>query len=277
MTLKCPKRWQVILGVYLWVGIILGGVLPSAQAQTQPTAAVGPLNLPAINQIKSTTSGAGIEQLLRSLPKEADLTDPYLILVNKQNPLKQEMGINFAYTYEGYPIRYEIYQAYVNFVNAASQAGYPLGLISGYRSMAEQSANREARINSYLNEGLSYEEALYWTDAYYAPVDASEHSTGLAIDALGYDWLSIGGELSGTYAYQGSAIWMAENAHLYGFILRYPEDKTDITGYNFEPWHFRYVGAANAEFMHRHGLTLEEYLALLVEAQKIKPPDASKP
>lgn len=68
-----------------------------------------------------------------------------------------------------------------------------------------------------------------------------------------------------SYQYEPSAQWLAENAHHYGFILRYLEGKTDITKINFEPWHFRYVGVEHAEFIHKHGLVLEEYIALIQE------------
>lgn len=84
----------------------------------------------------------------------------------------------------------------------------------------------------------------------------SEHQTGLAFD--------IGGEMKCwmdvAFAETIEAIWLRDNAHNFGFILRYPEGKTDVTGYGFEPWHFRYVGTEHATEIFKNNLTLEEYL-----------------
>jgi D-alanyl-D-alanine carboxypeptidase len=69
--------------------------------------------------------------------------------------------------------------------------------------------------------------------------------------------------LDETFAQNPAYDWLQQNAHRYGFILRYPADKTEITGYSYEPWHYRFVGAAAATEIHEHGLTLEEYLGIL--------------
>lgn len=173
------------------------------------------------------------------------------------------MSIDFAYTYEGFPIHPLAYQAYLDLIVTGRQAGHYFSILSAYRSMAYQASLRENQMQSYLYQGYSYDEAQYWTDLFLAPADASEHSTGLAIDILGDDWTSIGGGLTVDYAYQASAGWLAQHAHEFGFILRYPEGKTDITGYHYEPWHFRYVGQDHAKYIYENQLTLEEYLSLI--------------
>ena len=151
---------------------------------------------------------------------------------------------------------------------AAAQDGFYYTIVSGYRSMDEQAYNRQSRIDSYLSEGHSHEEANILTDQFYAPHNASEHTSGLALDLVGIEW-SEG--LHTDYAYQPSAQWLANNAHRFGFILRYMEGKSDITGYHYEPWHFRYVGKEHATFMYKHGLTLEEYLELIAYRGKKLP------
>jgi D-alanyl-D-alanine carboxypeptidase len=84
----------------------------------------------------------------------------------------------------------------------------------------------------------------------------SEHHTGLAVDIVtpSYQVLNAG------FAQTDAAVWMAQNAHRYGFIIRYPADKVDVTGIGYEPWHVRYVGIANAKAIFEQGLCLEEYL-----------------
>jgi len=102
-----------------------------------------------------------------------------------------------------------------------------------------------------------YQEALYAAMAgsgLAAPPGYSEHQAGTAVD-ISYSGVNIGNSVQGT--------WLMNNSYRYGFILRYPEHKTEITGVPFEPWHYRYVGQPHAYFMHRNDFVLEEYIAYL--------------
>ena len=152
-------------------------------------------------------------------------------------------------------------------MEAAAKDGFYYRVVSGYRSVEEQENNRNLSIQNYLAQGLSQADAESVTNQYFAPADASEHTTGLAIDLLGTEWLDNGGELEASYSETDSAKWLANNAHRFGFILRYQQKKESITGYNFEPWHFRYVGTVHAGFIYENSLTLEEYLALLAKKE----------
>ncbi len=117
-------------------------------------------------------------------------------------------------------------------------------LVSGYRSYATQ----EALYNKYVKKDG---EAV--ANTYSAKPGFSEHQTGLAFDI---------GSVSRSFEGTTEAKWIEENAHLYGFIVRYPKGKTDITGYIYEPWHVRYLGKEIASKVKQSGLTLEEYLGL---------------
>ncbi|MBK0348384.1 M15 family metallopeptidase [Aerococcaceae bacterium zg-ZJ1578] len=223
------------------------------------------VNFPSINAKdwilpKLDKKDTSIQQLVKLLPPQAQLDDPFLILINRENLLESEPYIPFVYASNGLPYHEALQEPLQQLFSAAEQDGFYYQIVSGYRSFSEQAYNRESRYYSYISEGLSEAEATYLTDLFYAPSNGSEHSSGLAVDLLGINW---GGELSVDYQYDPSAIWLAENAHRFGFILRYLNNKTDITGINFEPWHFRYVGNPHATFMHEHQLTLEEYLALI--------------
>lgn len=253
LTIKTVKK------SLLW-GIITLFTFFQLMPSVNANGSIQPTTLDLINP---TRSGASLEELLQDLPEGADSSDPYLILVNALYPLSSDLWMDFAYTDNGQAYDASISGVFNQMLYDASMQGITFQVVSGYRTIAQQANNRQVRINSYLNEGLSEAEALYWTDLYFAPANATEHSTGLAIDLLGYEWVNIGGGLSEGYAYQPSAIWLAENAHYYGFVLRYPAGKTHLTGYNYEPWHFRYVGHTHADYMFRHGLVLEEYILLL--------------
>ena len=130
-------------------------------------------------------------------------------------------------------------------------------LISGYRSRAEQTELYEEALTLAEEEGLSRQEAEQEVQKRIQLPGASEHQTGLAIDMS---------EPEGQNDEVANKI--AEIAPKYGFILRYPEGKSDITGVDFENWHYRYVGVESAQYMQKHHLVLEEFLALLKESDR---------
>lgn len=130
---------------------------------------------------------------------------------------------------------------------AAEQRGYTLYGVSGYRSYERQ---HKIFTTNLVVKGKTH------TLKYSAVPGTSEHQTGLAMDV---STKSLGYKLITSFATTPEGIWLAENAHHYGFIVRYSKDKTDITGYAYEPWHIRYVGKGLATYLYEHNLTLEEY------------------
>lgn len=126
----------------------------------------------------------------------------------------------------------------------ATTLGLDLRLVSGYRSYATQ----ESLYNKYVKK-----DGKTKADTYSAMPGHSEHQTGLAFDV---------GSVYGSFSKTTEAKWLAENAHLYGFIIRYPYGKTNITGYVYEPWHIRYLGKETAKKVKESNLSLEEYLGL---------------
>lgn len=213
--------------------------------------------------IQASKSGADLDTLVKGLPEDASLDLFTLILVNADNPAESNFDIPLAVSYEGLYYHEDIGQPVAQLREAGLEAGYEYQLVSAYRTIEDQAAIFEARYHSYLQAGYSDEEAYSATSLFVADPNATEHLTGLAIDLLGYDYQEYGRDLHQVYGQYGSAIWLAENAWRFGFILRYPEDKIHITGIEYEPWHFRYVGPDSAAYMHKHGLVLEEYLALI--------------
>ena len=206
---------------------------------------------------------ATLDQLMSDLPADIDTSLDQYQLVNKLNPLSTEPEMEFAYASSGKPYNAAITDAYTALIDAAASAGYTLSTISAHRTIAYQAQNVENGFQDYLAQGYSESEARDLTNAYFAPAEASEHSTGLAFDWLGTEWTGIGGSLDEAYADQPSAQWLAENAQDYGFILRYPQGKEQVTGYSFEPWHYRYVGVEAAQYITKYDITLEEFLALV--------------
>lgn len=129
-------------------------------------------------------------------------------------------------------------------VNDANKDGVILRSVSDYRSFEQQSKLEDVEDVKFVKAG------------------SSEHQTGLAYDLIGEDYtLKYKVDFSKSKEYK----WLIDNAHKYGFVLRYPEDKKDITGLSFAPWHFRYVGIDLAKILHDQNLTLEEYLKVADE------------
>lgn len=138
----------------------------------------------------------------------------------------------------------EALDALKNMQADASVLGYDLSLLSGFRSYQTQ----ETLYNNYVKK-----DGKEKADTYSAKPGYSEHQTGLAFDV---------GSLSSSFGNTPAGKWLEENCHLYGFIIRYPKDKIDITGYVYEPWHIRYLGVSNATKVKQSNLTLEEYLKI---------------
>ncbi|MCR4805811.1 MAG: M15 family metallopeptidase [Clostridia bacterium] len=185
-------------------------------------------------------------------------TDDVLVLVNKTHPVTRDYVADDLVTVEHCDpsvgtadtkkMRKTAADAIEQLIAGAAQDGYTLCMRTGYRSYDYQ----DYLFNSYA---ASYGEAE--ANTYSARPGQSEHQTGWCCDVGIPGW--------GLTAFDDTpeAAWVAENCWKYGFILRYPANKTDITGYIYESWHIRYVGLEVAEYITENGLTLEEYLGIL--------------
>lgn len=137
------------------------------------------------------------------------------------------------------------------FDDARTQGVYPL-VNDGYRTHARQQSLMDQRVDAYIAEGYDEETAQQLAESWVAVPGTSEHELGLAVDIV-----ADTDKCSNETVYR----WLKDNAWQYGFILRYPEDKVDITGIDYEPWHYRYVGREAALEIYQQDLCLEEYLS----------------
>ncbi len=140
-----------------------------------------------------------------------------------------------------------------------------LMICSSYRDYKKQDQLMDESIAKFVRRGLSYKDAFFKTKEQIALTGASEHHTGLAVDIVGKNHQSLDESQADTK----EAKWLAEHAAEYGFILRYPKEKEDITMISFESWHYRYVGKEAAEYMKEKNLCLEEFIEL-VQIQQAK-------
>ena len=136
--------------------------------------------------------------------------------------------------------------------------GLDFWICSAYRTMEKQTDLYNNKVSRLQAEGLSYEEAYRQAGTVVAYPGTSEHNLGLAADIVAKDYQLLDDKQAET----PEAVWLKENCWRYGFILRYPTDKTGETGIIFEPWHYRYVGKEAAREIMEQGICLEEYLGV---------------
>ena len=181
-----------------------------------------------------------------------------LILVNPWNPIPESYGVTLQTLDNGQSVSDVCYDALRQMLADCAAAGYQADVCSGYRNIVQQTQLYENKVSRVVREGYSRKEAERIAATEVAYPGASEHHTGLAVDLVD----AANYQLEETQEQMPAQQWLMANCDRYGFVLRYPEGKSDITGIIYEPWHYRYVGKEAAEIMHREGLCLEEYLEL---------------
>ena len=150
------------------------------------------------------------------------------------------------------------FKALTQMLEDCRSAGFQPVVCSAYRSREMQQRLYDERVDELMAEGHSRRQAEEMAVKTVALPGTSEHELGLAVDLVDLDYQLLDLEQENTPTQR----WLMENAWRYGFILRYPPGAEEITGYRYEPWHYRYVGAAPAEQIHLLGITLEEYLSM---------------
>jgi D-alanyl-D-alanine carboxypeptidase len=136
-------------------------------------------------------------------------------------------------------------------------------LCSAYRTVEKSAQLYANKVSEFIGYGYSEADAKIEAAKWVAPPGTSEHHTGLAMDLVSSDYWSYYSDLEHDYEKFDSFKWMYEHCAEFGFILRFPKDKQDITGITYEPWHYRFVGVEAAKYIMENGLCLEEYLELI--------------
>lgn len=173
-----------------------------------------------------------------------------LIIVNRWNELPEDYSVELTELSNGQTVDSRIYPYLQEMFDAARAEGiYPI-VREGYRTAEEQQEILDERIQIYINQGYSQSRAERTAKEWVALPGTSEHQLGIAVD-INADKSKCSNEEVYT--------WLAENAYKYGFVLRYPMGKQEITGTSYEPWHYRYVGEEAALEIYEQGICLEEY------------------
>lgn len=177
----------------------------------------------------------------------------YLTLVNQWNPIPEDWEAELTEVEGGQQVDKRIYEPLMEMLEAAREDNWdqlPL-VVSGYRTEKKQQELYDDKVKEYCKQGHSKDEAKALAEQWVAIPGTSEHQLGLAVD--------INGATYDVY------LWLQANSYKYGFIFRYPGNKTDMTGVAEEVWHYRYVGKEAAAEIYEQGLCLEEYLETWAE------------
>lgn len=174
-----------------------------------------------------------------------------LVLVNKDNKIPKGYEIELTTLSNGQAVDKRIVDPLEKMLSAAQQEKVYISINSAYRTAETQQSILDNKTQEYVSQGYSFEDAKQLASNTVANVGTSEHELGLAVDLIAMDLISTN---------QSVYDWLYKNVHEFGFILRYPADKIDITGIAYEPWHYRYVGIEDAGKIHESGVCLEEYL-----------------
>ncbi len=180
----------------------------------------------------------------------------YGILVNKYYSLPEKyapddiVNMSSQYAYPNNSIRKDVYEAFKEMADSAKKDGITLIVNSSYRDYGTQKE---------IYDDYADKNGKEYADKYAARPDYSEHQTGLALDIF------TPGAGMKTFENTDASKWLVNNAYKYGFILRYPAEKEDITGYSYESWHYRYLGRELAKKVYESGLTFDEYYAFYLE------------
>lgn len=180
------------------------------------------------------------------------------ILVNPWNYVPDDYSVKLS-KYKDYKVASICLDDLKDMIADCKSAGKKAVVVSAYRSHSYQEGLYERRIQRFLDQGYDYETAVIEAGKRVAVPGTSEHELGLAVDIVDVNYQTLDSKQEETAAQK----WLMANSWKYGFILRYPNEKSSVTGIIYEPWHYRYVGKELAKELHETGLCLEEYFASL--------------
>lgn len=242
---KKSKKPAILRGLVALVAIVSVMVLVSntfSKAQERP--------LPRTSSTEKAIKNS-------SLAGQAT-TDWNLTLVNPWHSIDETREFTIGYL-DNNAADERILPELQEMMEACAAAGNSPLIISSYRTQEVQEGLYQNKVNQLIAQGSSEKEAKTEAAKVVALPGTSEHQLGLAVDIVDVNNTSLTDAQEETPVQQ----WLMENSWRYGFILRYPTDKTEITGIIYEPWHYRYVGKTAAEYIYDNDICLEEYLELL--------------
>ncbi len=221
-----------------------------------------------VEELYNTTNKeeANIKEEENRKEKDIDSTtsDWELLLVNKNHKVPEGYVVELEEVEDGHQVDKRIVESLKQMLADARKEGLSPLICSSYRTNDKQQKLYNNKVREYERWGCSSEEAKEFASYWVAIPGTGEHETGLAVDIVSKDYQILDEKQEQTDVQR----WLIDNSYKYGFALRYPTDKKDITMINYEPWHYRYVGVDNATYMKEHDMCLEEYIDYLKQFEE---------
>ena len=195
---------------------------------------------------------------------DSNTSDWELLLVNKNHKIPEGYSVELEEVEDGHQVDKRIAESLKQMLADARKEGLSPLICSSYRTNAKQQKLYNNKVKEYKRWGYNSEEAEEFASYWVAIPGTGEHETGLAVDIVSRDYQILDEKQEQTDVQK----WLIEHSYKYGFTLRYPTDKKDITMINYEPWHYRYVGIDNATYMKEHDMCLEEYIDYLKQFEE---------
>lgn len=236
---KSVLRMKILLALLI-TALLAGTVILSLPSYKNPLAA----ETEPYQELSTETTPA--------IQTNTASDDWNLILVNRWNPIPEDYDVTLTELQNGHSVDSRIYPDLQRMFDDARAQGILPTITSSFRTAEYQQQLLDEKIAEYEASGYARKEAEELAKTWVAVPGTSEHEIGIAVDISSAD----AGQQDPSVVWQ----WLNENSYKYGFILRYPEDKTDVTGVIYEPWHYRYVGQETAREIYEQGVCLEEFL-----------------
>lgn len=215
----------------------------------------------AVEVDKESENQKGDDTDSKAAIQKDDVEAWQIILANPWNKLPEDFEVKKAALKNGHFIDERAVEDLQTMMDDARKLGLEPVICSSFRTMEKQKSLFARQIKKQMAKGYSKEKAEVEAAKWVALPGTSEHQTALALDIVASSYQVLDKKQEETAEQQ----WLMENSYKYGFILRYPEDKSDITGISYEPWHYRYVGKTAAKTIFEKGICLEEYLEMRAE------------
>lgn len=261
---KCgrhPARILFVLAGAALAGCFLLGAGKDAGSLTADAAAGSKFQLIESTRVKQAESVTKNENkgAAKGTEDASTMGDWNLILVNPWNSVPQDHQVTLTQLKNGQAVDERCYPSLQKMMDDCRAAGLDPVICSSYRTQEKQESLFQNQVNKLVTRGYSMEEARKEAGKAVAVPGTSEHQLGLAVDIVDLANQNLNESQEKTAVQK----WLMENSWRYGFILRYPNDKSEVTGIIYEPWHYRYVGEKAAKEIYEQGICLEEYLEQL--------------
>lgn len=241
---------------------VLCGKLVFAKEKAETAASDGQVSIRLTEPEKEKEKAVNINQGQKEQKQQEETAKEQewnLVLVNSTHFMEEDYVPQLAEIENNYYFDARAVEYLQQMLADGRKEGLDFWICSAYRTMEKQTSLYENKIQRLMAEGLNYNEACEKAGTVVAYPGTSEHQLGLAVDIVAKNYQQLDEKQADTK----EAKWLKENCWKYGFILRYPLDKTEETGIIFEPWHYRYVGVDAAKEIMEQGICLEEYLGIL--------------